>query len=110
MNHTKLTDTINEGTETHGFGVTDRKGREIGATIHFEVRVYEELPAGAVSFQRIAAGTHFVACFQATRGGKAYGPAFNRAFYSTEKERFVGVEKYLKSAKTRAVKTSAAGK
>lgn len=110
MNHATLTDTINEGTEAHGFGVSDRKGREIGAKVSFEVRVYAPAEEGVKSWVNIAPGTYFVVRYQATRGGTSYGPGFNRAFFGTEKERFAGVEKYLKSAKARAVKTAAAGK
>ena len=103
----KLVQTINEGSESHDFGVVDSKGRAIGARITLKVQVLEAAPADANSYYPREPGTYYVASVQATRAGVGYGASFNGKVCTSEAERIAYVENYLKSAKARAVKTAA---
>lgn len=105
---TKITEQLNEGVESHSFGVSDKKGREIGATVRFEVRVYEEFTPTERTYFRtdIAPGTYFMWIGRATRAGETFGSGEGFGFCKTEAERHAAVEKYLKGAKARALKTA----
>lgn len=95
---------IDEGLERHDFGVVDTKGRAIGAHIRFQVREQVETTNG-YGYEGVP-GTYFCCYFSATRGGAPYGATQSWNYFTTEKERIVAVEKYLKGAASRAKKTA----
>ncbi len=97
--------TIDEGTEYYYFGVSDNKGRTVGCIVSFTVAVYEAAPAGATYWNNVEPGTYFTWLGFATRGGETFGASPVRHLCKTEAERHAAVEKYLKGAKARALKT-----
>jgi hypothetical protein len=97
----KLTDVINEGIENHSFGVADKSGREIGASIIFTTRIYEAIESNG---WLIAPGTYYCWQGQATKNGNRWGPCQVTHHCKTEQERFEAAEKYLKDAAKRAAK------
>lgn len=96
---------INEGIEHHDFGVVDKKGRKVGADVSFQVKTYVEIPADSRSWTSTAPGTYFAWLGNATRDSGWFGAGQNWNLCKTEAERIAQVEKYLKGAKTRALKT-----
>lgn len=95
----------NEGTEHHDFGLVDNNGRAVGATIVYLVHTYVPAKDDDRSFYtNVEPGTYFVWHPQATRGGMSFGPAQDYYRCKTEAERHLAIEKYLKGARARAVK------
>lgn len=100
-----------KGTREHvAFGIRDKRGREVGATIiRRELRVElapnqqerwgyletTELPVGAF---RLVFVPH------ATRDGKAFGACQRDSYFETEEARETAIAKYLAGAKKRAAK------
>ena len=95
---------INEGFEQHDFGVTDLKGRKVGATVSSQVKTFVAVPADSHSWNSTPPGTYFCWMGNATRAGEWFGAGQSWNYCKTEAERFAQVEKYLKSAKARALK------
>lgn len=97
---------IDEGTERHDFGVTDAKGRQVGASIRRWVRIVSagEKVWHCATRSHLSAGTWYALDVQATRADESFGPVQPVAFYATEAERIAAADKYLAGAKKRAVK------
>lgn len=106
---------VNTGTENHTFGVIDKKGRLVGASVWFTTEVYEACERTPMqTFYYVKAGTYLTVEAHATRDGKFYGPFTNaRAKFellegnelSVQLKITEWVEKYLKGAAGRAVKS-----
>ncbi len=96
---------INEGIESHDFGVVDKKGRKVGADVAFQVKTYVAIPDDSRGWTNNAPGTYFAWMGNATRGGEWFGAGQNWRYCKTEAERVAQVEQYLKGAKARALKT-----
>jgi hypothetical protein len=102
--HTTEIEYINEGAERHGFGVIDRKGRELGARVHFSVRVYDVVEGHDGWTRNLKPGTYYAWCGHATRAGEAFGALQPIRFCKSEAERQAAVAKYLAGAAARALK------
>lgn len=89
---------INEGAETHSFGVVDatKARRAVGARVSFQTVLFE---AGEFAD---GPGTYFAWIGYATRAGEPFGASQQWRYCKTEKERFEQVEAYLAAAKARA--------
>lgn len=96
---------INEGIKHHDFGVVDKKGRKVGADVSFQVKTFVEIPADSRSWNSTEPGTYFAWMGNATRDSGWFGACQDWRLCKTETERAEQVEKYLKAAKARAVKT-----
>ena len=96
---------INEGLESHDFGVTDKKGRKVGATVSFQVHTFIEVNDNSHTHSNVEPGTHFCWMGNATRAGEWFGASQTWNRCKTEAERFEQVAKYLKGARARALKT-----
>ena len=105
MSSYQVTERIEEGKEQHGYGVFDKKGREVGAVIRYEVQVREPASWGFTS--DLTSGTVFYVNIKQTRSEKPFGSADVIYACRTEEERIAKVEKYLSSAKKRAIKSFA---
>lgn len=115
------TETIVAGTEHTDFGVTDQKGRAVGAGVQFCTQVMEARdPAthkGYLGYEGVKPGTYLTAWGFATRAGKRFGAitgsfarfriADNGDERAATAEREAWVAKYLAGAKARAVKNFA---
>lgn len=86
------------------FGVLDRKGRSIGATVWLREVGMAEGKSAHGSYYNMAPGHYFVMTVQATRAGVAYGACQQRQYFKTEAERDAAVEKYFREAAKRAAK------
>ena len=87
-----------------GFGVFDKRGREIGA--EWMITAFEMLPVDpkASSFIMLPhGGTWYVVYKSATRGGKTYGASSQRMNFPTLAEAEDYLAKYLIDARKRAV-------
>lgn len=93
----------------HDFGVTDARGRKIGAVVTFSLVEFVEKTEDRSWGYRRPAGMYLALCTQATRNGKHYGATQDDQFFATEAEREEAAAKYLKSARARAVKAAAKG-
>lgn len=106
--------TINEGTESHDFGVTDKTKarRAVGARVTFRTQTFEageRVSEWSNSCDFVGEpGTYYCWIGMATRGGDGFGAGQSWRECKTEAERFEQVEKYLKGAKARALKHFAA--
>mgnify|MGYP003661457768 CR=1 FL=1 len=104
---TPETRTLVEGHDGRAFGLFDSKGREIGArsSISFEKLVPYVEGLHMWSTYRPALESYCLDV-QATRGGKDYGPSFNRTHHLTLADAQKAKEAYFKSAAKRAQKTA----
>lgn len=87
------------------FGITDGKGREIGA--RFTTYRIDWLPRAesCTLAQPDQLGTGwFVLDFHATRDGKDFGSSNPRGYFTSATARDAAIEKYLTDAKKRAAK------
>lgn len=109
MNLIIETNRINEGIESHSFGINDANGREIGASIEFSVVELESAPDSyrGIGIGNIQPGTYFTFRPQATRNGNRYGAGQLRVWCKTEAERIEKVASYLKRSMARASKKAA---
>jgi hypothetical protein len=99
-------DVIDEGTERHDFGHTDRMGRTIGARL--TLHTYPEA-GGRVwdcTTQTYAHGTIFCIDYSSTRNGKDYGASQPLMVFKDETARFVWAQKYVNAAAKRAAKNA----
>jgi hypothetical protein len=94
------------------FGVSDKRGRAIGARVSYsestiaEIDVAEGHIGGYVSpVERL--GHWFVMHTTALRGGHPFGASFNRQYFRAAAERDAAKDKYLKAAAKRALKEAA---
>lgn len=97
-------------TTEHDFGVTDARGRKIGAQVHRYVTEFVEKEGGWAANcmgSTRPAGTYITLQVQATRDGVPYGAWQDARYFATEAEREAAVAKYLKDAQARARKKSA---
>jgi hypothetical protein len=102
---------LDEGVEWHLFGVSDRLGREIGASVAYKLVVTTSdtnREWDRSQRRNLPAGTYFAWYAKAARGGKSYGPLQDWHYEATEEARAAAVEKYLAGAKKRAEKTAKA--
>lgn len=90
-----------EEVQRHDFGVSDRKGRRIGARLTLSIRRYTPAAPG-VGRYNVRPGLYYALHTIATRAGEAFGPSFNFSIYPTREEREAAIAKYLKGAKARA--------
>lgn len=60
---------ISTGSELHGFGVTDKHGREVGAKVLQGLAIYTEDEQGVF---HMTPGTYLTAYVHAARGGKDF--------------------------------------
>lgn len=90
----------------HDFGVSDRKGRRVGARLTLTIRIYSTVAPG-VGHYNVKPGVYFALHTTATRDGEPFGPSFNFSIYPTSEERDAAIAKYLKAAEARARKTAA---
>lgn len=104
---TRLANEIDEGTEFHDFEILDSKGRKLGASVRYSVRVFEPVADDARTCYTIPAGTYFCWYGHATRNGERFGALQSTHRCDTEAERFEQVQKYLDSARKRAQKNAA---
>ena len=110
---------VREHQQIHGFGVHDRKGRELGARIAYRKVTYApgpkitpahtlkdgyELPEYRSGSTTIEPGEYFAWVGMATRGGASYGALQNTHLCATAEQRDAEVAKYLRGAKQRAIK------
>lgn len=94
-----------ERVDNHDFGVTDKKGRAIGAQLVFQTR---ELVASTDGFGlAIEPGNYFCFTPHATRGGETFGAFSGTRYFKSEAARATAVAKYLADASKRALKTAA---
>jgi hypothetical protein len=91
------------------FPVVDNKGRVVGARTVIDLEEHAEAPAGATVVYSLPAGTSYVLHMRATRGGKDFGPAFNRSRHATLEEAQAKQALYFKQAEKRARKQFPAG-
>ena len=105
---TFITDTaLVEGHDGRAFGLSDNKGREIGARssiTHVVGRAF--VPGVDKACYNLPALETYRLDVQATRGGKDYGPSFNRTHHLTLADTQKAKEAYFKSAAKRAQKTA----
>lgn len=90
--------------EQHEFGVKDRFGRAIGASVSYVIATFRPWTSTNHSRSPREPGTYYEVRVQATRDGKAYGAGFNGAMFETAEDRDAYVAKYLKEARKRALK------
>jgi hypothetical protein len=109
------------------FEYADRKGRAIGVNVEFyteTLRDFTEAEGEAYNAKPVpgnyeqpevlkglrvysmAPGVYYRMDTNATRGGKAFGPAFNCQRFATKAARDAAYAKYLKGAEKRAIKES----
>jgi hypothetical protein len=92
-----------------GFGLFDKKGREIGARVTLQMRemvlveTNEEYRCGF----SIEPGNYFTFTPSAARGGQSFGAFSGTRYFKSEAARSAAVAKYLAAAKKRAAKTAA---
>lgn len=116
---TQVTSYTKSGSESHDFGLVDKKGRKLGARVFFATFVLVEMTeeakkASSYSFRREAAGTYLEVTPQATRDGNSYGACQRSQRFMIENgdevaataKRDAWVAKYLKGAKARQVKNA----
>jgi hypothetical protein len=130
---TKITVDAGYTAEHVDFGVTDAKGRTIGAMVHRSVRTFAEIKIVEVAAGEVAPdgttkpwprkidadtgrenvcystqepGAWFRFCPQATRGSASFGASQYDRYYRTEAEREEAVAAYLQAARARAAKTT----
>ena len=101
------TEFINEGFESHDWGISDRKGRALGSYVTYSTQVFEVAAADSKSWFYMTPGTYYAWVGQATRGGEPFGAIQRWHFCKTEKERFYAVQKYIKEACERAQRWAA---
>ncbi len=88
----------------HDFGVTDAKGRKVGAIVWTAVEEY--VPATDDRFTwNTKPGTYFTATPHASRNGYIFGATQATYHFETEAERAAWIAKYLKAAERRAIKS-----
>lgn len=111
--HSIINETVSSGTENHSFGVTDDKGREVGAYVYFTVQTRVAASQNDAQAEKVAPGTYLTAFARSTRDGKAFGSpvgSFARFRIVGENEasamaqRDAWVKNYLAGAKDRALK------
>lgn len=104
---------ISTGTELHGFGVTDTKGREVGAKVLQGLVVYTEDEKGT---RNKKPGTFLTAYVYAARGGKDFCKlsGAHQQFeivggneVAAERDRMAWIAGKLIAAKQRAIKNFA---
>jgi hypothetical protein len=100
---TRITETANVETVEHDFGVTDRLGRKIGATIRFSENTFTQTPDQSWGYGR-APGRYFSFYPCATRNGVRYGASQNERHFDTATARDAAAAKYLTDARKRALK------
>ena len=104
----KIADQTDMGHEVHDFGVKDTRGRAIGAKVYYrEIELVEFTPEQYQVYYALPAGYYYVATMRATRNGADYGASQPRKYFTTEAERDAAVAKYLKQARSRALKLAA---
>lgn len=110
MSRCKIADnnTVTVASVLHDFGVVDERGRKLGARVAFSEVELVEVEAGADRWAcrtySKPAGYYFLARMQATRDGSLFGATQLDNWYTTEAERDAAVAKYLKQARSRALK------
>ncbi len=87
-----------------GFGINDRLGREIGASIISFEDTFTQIPDDSRSWYTMAPGTYFGATCMATRNGRLYGASQRDRHFKTAAEREEAIAKYLTDARKRASK------
>jgi hypothetical protein len=96
--------------EHHGFGLVDKRGRQIGAVIYrFSVEVTETDDRDSYEVRHVwqnQIGTQYVVSFHATRDGVSFGGGKSDKWFATEAEREDAIRKYLQNAKARAAKAA----
>lgn len=107
----------------HGFGVHDRKGRELGIVVITMqvnqlagplVRPPHKLPSGYVIPEEtsgsctLAPGLYYCWLGAATRAGQMFGASQPRHYCKTQAERDKQIAKYIRDARARAEKRAAA--
>lgn len=97
---------INPEKREESFGVLDDKGREVGAEALLFEETYREISEKDAGYwyTRNAPGHYFGFRPWTTRNGKPFGSVRSSNLFKTPKERDKAVDKYLKRARTRAVK------
>lgn len=99
-------------TTEHDFGVTDARGRKIGALVHRFMTEYVEREGGWAANcmgSTRPAGMYITLQTQASRDGVPYGAWQDARYFTTEAEREAAVAKYLKDAQARALKNAKKG-
>ena len=86
------------------FGVTDDRGRDVGARVSLWTDTYVALPSDAFSGCTAAPGTYYRADTTATRNGEPYGSGSRWHQFETTDELDAYVAKYFAAACKRAVK------
>jgi|688.fasta_scaffold157935_1 hypothetical protein len=94
------------------FGVSDKRGRAIGAQVSYQELTISEADVVDGSTDHYTSpverlGHWFVMHTTALRGGKPFGASFNRQSFRTAAERDAAKDKYLKGAAKRALKEAA---
>ena len=101
----------NKGTVRHGFGITDSKGRSVGALL---IITTVEYAANGYTFERpgpfghlgleVEPGTYYVVQPWATRDGETFGATQPDRRFKTKAGRDAYVTEYLANAERRAKK------
>lgn len=96
---------FNKTLSHHGFGVFDKKGREIGVRIELSDAVFTTIVHGDYGYD-MAPGMYYAFNPHATRDGHSYGASQSIQYFRTAAERDAAVRKYLAGARQRAEKTA----
>ena len=93
----------------HSWGVSDSKGRAIGARVMtFETTYTENDQADSARICQVEMLGHWFGFrTDALRAGQPFGPGGNGGKFKTEAERAKAIEKFLKGSKVRALKEAA---
>ena len=86
------------------FGITDSKGRRVGALVWLGVGEFIPAVPGRTTWST-PVGSYFTARPSATRDSYEFGPAQRERFFATARERDAWVEKYFAGAERRAIKS-----
>jgi len=94
------------------FGLSDKKGRAIGARIYLSTMVTrpvseENAKGWGAQIHKLPAGTYYMLLTSAMRGGETFGAYTGNRAFKTIEERTAAIAKYLKGAKKRAEKEAA---
>ena len=102
---TSITKQIEKTIMAADFDIDDDKGRSIGYEIEKSICFFEIANESNMSFAyRIKPGKYYHWTAQATRNGKKYGACQEDHYCLTAEQRAIEIEKYIKSARNRALK------
>lgn len=102
--YTRNVETVEITSEAHRFGVNDKVGREIGATVYTYKETYETRTDGKDWGYDVQPGTYFSVRPQVTRAGESYGPTQKKKLFNTQDEVDAEIARYFKYARKAAAR------